>query len=131
MIGVRILFDYHCPACAWTGELRLPAPAPRAHACPSCGGAAHRRYTTAGLARSGAALTGIAPAAGSVACRDNADVPGLCHVAPGARRALLARHRGDTDTYQRERRRQQQTFETHGPPPLDQVFTHSDHDIGR
>ncbi|PZG77204.1 hypothetical protein C1I97_36980 [Streptomyces sp. NTH33] len=58
-------------------------------------------------------------------CRDNPDVPGLCHVAPGARRALIARHRGDVDTYERERKRRTRELERNGPSALSSVFTHT------
>ncbi len=121
----RKLFDYRCHHCRWEGEVYAATPAPVTHACPSCGEQARRRYTSAGLARSSTSLAAIAPAAGSVDCRDNADVPGLCHVAPAARRALIARHRGDVDTYERETVRQTREFEQNGPPPANKVFLHS------
>jgi hypothetical protein len=119
-----MLFDYRCEVCAWDAELLASTPAPLTHPCPSCGSTARRRYTTAGLRRSGAALAAVAPAAGGVDCRQNADVPGLCHVAPSARRGLIARHRGDVDTYRVEEARQRRSFEQYGPPPLSSVFTH-------
>lgn len=119
---MRRLFDYRCTACGWAGERLVDVPAPRALACARCPEEAVRRYTTAGLRRSGESLTAISPAAGSTDCRDNPDVPGLCHVAPGARRSLIAQHRGDDDTLAAERARQTRRFEERGPVPLDQVL---------
>lgn len=119
---MRRLFDYRCPSCGWAGERLEEVPAPRAAACGRCPGEALRRYTTAGLRRTGDALAAIAPAAGSTACRDNPDVPGLCHVAPAARRSLIARHRGDDDTLAAERARQTRRYELDGPVPLEQVL---------
>lgn len=124
---MRRLFDYRCPSCGWAGERLEVVPAPRATACGRCPGAAVRRYTTAGLRRTGDSLAAIAPAAGSTECRDNPDVPGLCHVAPAARRSLIAQHRGDDDTLTSERVRQTRSYELNGPVPLEQVLhTHGD-----
>ncbi|MFH5823177.1 hypothetical protein [Georgenia sp. AZ-5] len=120
----RMLFDYRCTACTWEGEVYAETPAPLSQQCPACGDEARRRYTTAGLARSGRSLAAIAPAGGSIDCRDNADVPGLCHVAPSARRGLIAYHRGDVETYQAEKKRQTREFEQNGPPPAANVFAH-------
>lgn len=119
---MRRLFDYRCAGCGWAGERLVEIPAPRTLACARCPQEASRRYTTAGLRRSGGSLTAIAPAAGSTDCRDNPDVPGLCHVAPAARRSMIARYRGDDDTLAAERARQTRHYEQHGPVPLDQVL---------
>jgi putative FmdB family regulatory protein len=120
----RLLFDYRCSGCRADVELFMDTPAPPTTECPRCEGQARRRYTSRGLALSGEGLRAVAPAAGGIDCRDNPDVPGLCHVAPSARRRLIARHRGDTDTYEAETRRQTREFEAKGPAPLETVITH-------
>src|SRR4051812_4270025 len=102
----RLLFDYRCTQCRADIELFVPTPAPPTTPCPACEGEARRRYTSKGLALSGEGLQAVAPASGGIDCRDNPDVPGLCHVAPSARRRLIARHRGDVDTYEAETKRQ-------------------------
>lgn len=121
----RLLFDYRCPDCSSDFEALTLTPAPPTMTCPSCEGEARRRYTSRGLARSGDSLRAIAPAAGSIDCRDNADVPGLCHVAPSVRRRMVARHRGDVETYEAETKRQTREFETSGPKTIQQVISHS------
>ncbi|GAA3326129.1 hypothetical protein [Paeniglutamicibacter sulfureus] len=121
----RMFFDYRCGDCAADSEFFIPAPAPESQDCPVCSGVARRRYTSRGLGRSGASLAAVAPAAGSIDCRDNADVPGLCHVAPSARRRMVARHRGDLETYEAETKRQTREFETSGPKTVHQVVGHS------
>ncbi|MDV7356626.1 hypothetical protein R4282_26875 [Rhodococcus oxybenzonivorans] len=115
-----ILVDYRCGACAVTTETLTCTPVPPHRLCPRCGGDAHRRYGAAGL--TGRAT---APAAGSTACVDNPDVPGLCHVGPAAKRTLIARHRGDTDTLAREQQRQRAEYERSGPPDSGQIRGHS------
>lgn len=121
----RLFFDYRCPDCSTDVEFFVSTPAPPTMECPSCSGEARRRYTSRGLARSGAALAAIGPAAGSIDCRDNADVPGLCHVAPSVRRRMVARHRGDVETYEAETTRQTREFEATGPKTVQQVISHS------
>jgi putative FmdB family regulatory protein len=122
---VKRLFDYRCRTCGWQGEAMVSVPADPTIDCRSCAAPASRVYSVAGLMRSGASLSAIAPAAGSTHCSDNPDVPGLCHVAPTARRTLIAQHRGDDHTLARERARQKRDFEEKGPVPLkDVVHTH-------
>lgn len=122
---MRRLFDFACSSCGWFGEQYLQAPAPEKVNCDSCEGLATRKYTIRGLVRSGASLQSIAPAAGSIDCVDNPDVPGLCHIAPQARRAAIAAHRGDDTTLEAERSKQKRQFEQNGPPKLsDIVHTH-------
>lgn len=72
--------------------------------------------------RSGESLQSIAPASGSLDCVDNPDVPGLCHIAPQARRAAIAAHRGDDTTLANERNAQKRSFEENGPPPLSDII---------
>ncbi|GAB32868.1 hypothetical protein [Gordonia otitidis] len=119
---MKMMFDYGCGDCGWLGESLLTLPAPATIPCVDCGRPSRRRYTTAGLKRSAEGLAAIAPAGGSIACRDNPDVPGLCHVAPKARRAMIARHRGDDHTLSRELARQTAEFESRGPVPLQDVI---------
>ncbi|WP_262103872.1 FmdB family zinc ribbon protein [Arthrobacter sp. Marseille-P9274] len=121
----RLLFDYRCTECRADIELFVPTPAPPSMECPACAGEARRRYTSRGLALRGESLRAVAPASGGVECRDNADVPGLCHVAPAARRRLISRHRGDVETYEAETKRQTREFEAKGPPKLHQVISQS------
>jgi len=118
---MRRMFEYGCAACGWQGDKLLSAPAPDTISCRRCGADASRRYAIRGLLRSGSDLARIAPAAGSVDCRDNPDVPGLCHIAPGARRAAIASHRGDETTLNAERAQQKRRFEESGPPALSDV----------
>lgn len=122
---MRRMFEYRCGDCGWQGDMLLAAPAPATAECRRCGAPAARSYAVRGLMRSGASLAAIAPAAGSTECRDNPDVPGLCHIAPGARRAAIAAHRGDDTTLSAERAAQKRRFEQNGPPKLsDIVHTH-------
>lgn len=72
--------------------------------------------------KSGRDLAAIAPASGSTECIDNPDVPGLCHIAPQARRAAIAAHRGDDTTLASERAAQKRRFEESGPPPLSEII---------
>jgi hypothetical protein len=58
-------------------------------------------------------------------CFENPDVPGLCHVGPAAKKALIARFRGDEETLKTEQTRQSVEFERHGPPQMNQVASHS------
>lgn len=121
----RLLFDYRCTECRADIELFVPTPAPPTMECPECAGEARRRYTSKGLALTGESLRAVAPASGGTDCRDNPDVPGLCHVAPSARKRLIARHRGDVDTYEAETKRQTREFEAKGPAKLHRVISHS------
>lgn len=115
-----ILVDYRCVSCDATTESLTATTPPLRQTCARCGDTARRRYTTAGLAG-----RATAPAAGSTACVDNPDVPGLCHVGPEAKRTLIARHRGDTDTLAREQQRQRAEFERSGPPDPARVLGHT------
>ncbi|KAD3720570.1 hypothetical protein GD627_07090 [Arthrobacter yangruifuii] len=119
---MRRLFDYRCRTCGWQGEAFVTVPAAPTLDCGSCTAQADRVYSVAGLLRSGASLSAIAPAGGSTECKDNPDVPGLCHVAPAARRTLIAQHRGDDHTLSQERAKQQRRFEEKGPVPLNDVI---------
>lgn len=122
---MRRLFDYRCRTCGWQGEAFVTVPAAPTLDCGSCTAQADRMYSVAGLLRSGASLSAIAPAGGSTECKDNPDVPGLCHVAPAARRTLIAQHRGDDHTLSQERAKQKRRFEEKGPVPLkDVIHTH-------
>ncbi|WP_425383295.1 hypothetical protein Rruber_00401 [Rhodococcus ruber] len=114
-----VLVDYRCPECGETAEELVPTPAPEHHPCRRCGAESYRRFTSAGLL--GRARP---PAAGSTACIDNPDVPGLCHVGPDAKRSLVARFRGDSATYEAEHRRQTRRFEQTGPPDPRRVTGH-------
>jgi hypothetical protein len=116
------LFDYKCVSCGWSGEKFLSTPAPEQVSCSGCNGLADRRFSIRGLLRSGSSLQEIAPASGSIECVDNPDVPGLCHIAPQARRAAIAAHRGDETTLAAERTKQKQKFEQNGPPKLSEVI---------
>lgn len=118
---MKRLFDYHCKACGWHGEALVTVPAPSSMDCLGCSSSARRVYSMAGLLKSGSSLSAIAPAGGSTKCNENPDVPGLCHVAPGARRTLIAQHRGDDHTLIQERAKQQRRFEENGPVPLSDV----------
>ncbi len=115
-----ILIDYHCVACDYTFESLVPSPPAAQQTCSKCGMESVRRYTAAGL--SGRARW---PAAGSTACVDNPDVPGLCHVGTAAKRSLIARHRGDDDTLAAEQARQQSAYERNGPPRSAAIQSHS------
>lgn len=120
------IFDYRCGECPWRGEILRRPPAPLTDQCPQCASEARRVYSIAGILRTGESLASIAPASGSTDCVDNPDVPGLCHVKPTARRAMIARHRGDDFTFAREQKRQKREFEQFGAPKLsDVVETHA------
>lgn len=122
---MRRMYEYGCGGCGWRGDRLLPSPAPDVVECGHCGASANRRFAIRGIMRSGRDLAAIAPAAGSTDCRDNPDVPGLCHIAPGARRAAIAAHRRDETTLASERARQKRQFEEVGPPKLsDVIHTH-------
>ncbi|MET4538630.1 hypothetical protein ABIE37_000385 [Arthrobacter bambusae] len=58
-------------------------------------------------------------------CFENPDVPGLCHVAPAAKKTLIARYRRDDETLKAEQSKQTANYELHGPPPMAQVASHS------
>lgn len=118
---MKRLFDYQCKACGCHSEALVTVPAPATIDCNSCNAPAQRVYSMAGLLKSGSSLNAIAPAGGSTACNQNPDVPGLCHVAPAARRTLIAQHRGDDHTLSQERAKQQRRFEEKGPVPLSDV----------
>lgn len=118
---MRRLFDYRCKQCGWQGEALVAVPAAPTIGCRSCAAPAQRVYSMAGLMKTGSSLSAIAPAGGSTECKDNPDVPGLCHVAPAARRTLIAQHRGDDHTLAGERAQQQRRFEEKGPVPLSDV----------
>jgi hypothetical protein len=118
---MRRMYEYGCHECGWYGDLLLVSPAPDTTECRHCGAQAKRKFAIRGLMRSGRDLAAIAPAAGSVDCKDNPDVPGLCHIAPGARRAAIAAHRGDETTLSSERAKQKRKFEQSGPPKLSDV----------
>lgn len=118
-----VLVDYRCRSCQAAFEAYLAGPIPGTTACPACGEDARRLFSTAGLAGKVAA-----PASNvDVSCTSNWSVPGLCHVAPSARKALVARYMGDDKTYAAERKKQQETFERQGPPPLASVLGHGCH----
>ncbi len=115
------MVDYKCPSCGTQYETLVRSPAPTSCACVGCGSDARRLFTTAGLGRRG---TSPVTAAGTD-CFENPDVPGLCHVGPAAKKALIARYRGDEETLKAEQTRQTVDYERHGPPPMDQVASHS------
>lgn len=119
---MRRLFDYRCTVCGWHGELFMSVPADTTIACQECAQPAKRVYSMAGLLRSGSSMNAIAPAGGSIECKDNPDVPGLCHVAPAGRRTMIAQHRGDDHTLSQERAKQKRQYEEHGPVPLRKVL---------
>lgn len=116
-----IMVDYKCPACGTQYETLVRSPAPTTRACVGCGSDARRLFTTAGLVRRG----GSPVRAAGTDCFENPDVPGLCHVGPAAKKALIARYRGDEETLKAEQTRQAVDFERHGPPSMNQVASHS------
>lgn len=116
-----IIVDYKCSGCGAVTEAFVARPAPDAGTCPGCGAPTRRLFTTAGLKRPDGTLTKVT----GTGCVDNPDVPGLCHVGPVARKALIARYRGDDVVLAQEQRRQTEAYERSGPPALEGVASHS------
>jgi hypothetical protein len=144
-----VLVDYRCTQCAGVTEQRVPPPPPAQRACPACGGIARRVFAPAGVigrsrppagmpapgtgapSGSGSARPDRGGASGPDAavplCLRYRDVPGLCHMAPSAARAWIARARGDNRALDRELERQERAAsEGSGGPP---VVTH--HHVGQ
>ncbi|HLI39906.1 MAG TPA: zinc ribbon domain-containing protein [Streptosporangiaceae bacterium] len=144
-----VLVDYRCTRCAGVTEQRVPAPPPPQRACPACGGIARRVFAPVGVIGRSRPPAGVpAPGTGAPAgsgsarpdrggargpgaaaplCLRYRDVPGLCHMAPSAARAWIARARGDNRALDRELERQEQAAgEGSGGPP---VVTH--HHVGQ
>ncbi|MGD9525586.1 MAG: hypothetical protein AB7G36_12500 [Candidatus Nanopelagicales bacterium] len=92
---MTILVEYRCAACGVRTEHFVARPAPSTLECRLCGGDSRRSFATAGLisGRDGGRQT--APPSLDVSCRNNPDVPGLCHLTPAARERLVARARRD------------------------------------
>lgn len=102
-----ILVDYRCDRCHGVSEHRVHAPAPATVPCPACRAPARRRFAAVGLLRGTPAPAPQPRTAPRALCRDNPDVPGLCHMTPDAARAWVARARGDNRTLDRELARQE------------------------
>ncbi len=110
-----ILVDYKCTSCGVMRERLVAQPVPNTDTCPDCGSGTRRTYASAGL-------VGTASPGRSTHCVDNPFIPGLCHVGPSARRALIARATGDDKAYAEERQHQTAEYEKTGPPSLGSVI---------
>ncbi|MBS4729020.1 hypothetical protein MSM1_11975 [Mycobacterium sp. SM1] len=119
-----ILVDYRCPTCCGRVERFVSTPPPAVMPCPACGAAARRRYrpvSLGGVARPPAA---DGPADWAPSCRDYPDVPGLCHLAPPAARAWVARARRDHRLLERELQRQEHALRERDDAPAGEPVRH-------
>jgi DNA-directed RNA polymerase subunit RPC12/RpoP len=99
---MTILVEYRCTTCGARTEHFVATPAPSTLECRLCGEDSRRSFATAGLMSTPG--TGPAPkreATIDVSCRNNPDVPGLCHLSPEGRERLVARARRDTRAEER------------------------------
>ncbi|MGQ0481944.1 MAG: hypothetical protein ACT4O0_13115 [Pseudonocardia sp.] len=122
-----ILVDYRCDNCLGTSEHLVSNPVPPTVSCPACLSSARRRFAPVGLGGRAAAPVDRPVQSNRALCRDNPDVPGLCHMTPDAARTWVARARRDNRALERELAHQERTLKenpgkvlepvshTHGP----------------
>ena len=120
---MSLLVDYRCDRCLGCTEAWVHSPVPATKPCPACGGMAKRVWSPVGHLRGPAAPSGRpeAPQLAEPLCVRNPDVPGLCHMAPSAGRAWLARARKDNRALDRELERQEQAAAVRLPTLADAV----------
>ena len=79
-----ILVDYRCDNCLGTSEHLVSNPVPATVSCPACLSSARRRFAPVGLSGRASAPVDQPVQSNRALCRDNPDVPGLCHMNPSS-----------------------------------------------
>ncbi len=105
-----ILVDYRCDNCLGTSEHLVSNPVPATATCPACLSSARRRFAPVGLAGRASAPVDKPVQSNRALCRDNPDVPGLCHMTPDAARTWVARARKDNRALECELAYQERTL---------------------
>lgn len=121
-----ILVDFQCGTCGGRFERLVTSPPPAEVPCAACRLPARRMFSPVGLV--GAAVPPSTAPPPAPTCRDNPDVPGLCHMTPSAARAWVARARRDNRGLERELARQERALAETGAPGAEPV--HHDHGHG-
>jgi len=116
-----ILVDYRCDNCLGTSEHLVSNPVPATVSCPACLSSARRRFAPVGLSGRASAPVDQPVQSNRALCRDNPDVPGLCHMTPDAARTWVARARKDNRALERELAYQERTLKENPGKVLEPV----------
>ncbi|GAA5122449.1 hypothetical protein GCM10023339_40880 [Alloalcanivorax gelatiniphagus] len=124
------MVDYRCTVCNGVFEQLVEAPPRSTAACAACHGESRRLFGTAGLigaarrtnassatrpGRPGSRSSPSSPSGqGAIDCRDNPDVPGLCHLSREAAEVWVARARNDDKALKAAYTRQEKILESGG-----------------
>ncbi len=120
-----IRVDYRCSACAVRAEHVVASPPPADVGCPSCSAPARRVFSALAVVGRASAPAPARTRVAAPSCASNPGIPGLCHIAPEAATAYVARARGDNRTLERELERQEQVARERPDAVLSPVGGHS------